>query len=376
LITYFNSSRYRSSIERIKKAFNFEIDNFSEVPLVIQSNSYWLTGHDPEEIPDDYFNNPQSMLQFQERGNEEHIEKIDDDYIPYLMPWYGVALIPGVFGSELLFPGKVDPSCTVFGIKSIEDIDKLEVPDFENNALAKKVISTIKYFRENSEFPIAITDPQGTLDSVALMVGYKKLFYWMNDFPKKVDRLFKIVNESLIEWVKVQKQYSGERIDQCNGAINVTLPEGLGVWWADDDSVILSPALYRRFVLPYYPKLFGSFGGGMLHWCGNSNHQLDNILEVKEIKAVHNYILGNVDDAVVVQEKTKEKKVCMAIGDIIPVEEELEGYLKEIKEKLDPRGLVLQFTVSPKLGLRKGQYTETNRNVMESTLRIIDFFRG
>lgn len=198
----------------------------------------------------------------------------------------------------------------------------------------------------------------------------------MNDNPEEIDLLFEKVNRSLIEWVKIQKKYSGEKIDQCNGAINVTLPKGLGVWWADDDSVILSPEMYKRFVMPHYSKLFGSFGSGMLHWCGNSNHQLDNILNVKEIKAVHNYILGKVDDVLEVQNRTKEKKICLVAGDIILVDEELDGYLKEIKEKLDPRGLVLQFTVSPKLGIKKGQYTETTRDVMKSAQRILNFFRN
>jgi len=53
-----------------------------EVPLILQTNSYWLTGHDPKEIPDDYFNNPQSMMEFQVKGNDEHVDNIDDDYIP------------------------------------------------------------------------------------------------------------------------------------------------------------------------------------------------------------------------------------------------------------------------------------------------------
>jgi uroporphyrinogen-III decarboxylase len=376
MIDYFSSNRYKLSKERIKKAFNFEIDDFREVPLILQTNSYWLTGHDPEEIPDDYFDNPQSMLEFQEAGIEEHLQKVDDDYIPYLMPWYGVALMAGAFGSKIVFPKKFDPSCASFSVEKLEDIEKIKIPEFEENFFTKKVLDAIRYFKENSGWPIAITDPQGTLATISLIVGYKNLFYWMNDRPDKIDDLFKIVNETLIEWIKIQKKYSGEKINQCNGAINAALPEGLGVWWADDDSVILSPDMYKRFVVPNYSKLFGSFGGGMLHWCGNANHQLDNILSIKEIKAFHNYILGKVDDVSEVQNRAKEKKVCLVAGDIIPIEEELEGYLKEIKEKLNPRGLVLQFTVSPKLGIKKGQYTETTRDVMKSAQRIIEFFRG
>lgn len=373
---YLNSTKHKESKERIRAAFNFEIDDFREVPLILQTNSYWLTGHDPKEIPDDYFNNPSSMLHFQEEGIKKHLEMIDDDYIPYLMPWYGVALMSGAFGSKVIFPKKTDPSCASFSVEKLEDIDKLEMPDFEENFFTKKVLDTIRHFKEKSDWPIAITDPQGTLATISLIGGYKNLFYWMSDYPDKINDLFMKVSQTLIEWVKTQKKYSGEKIDQCNGAINVALPEGFGVWWADDDSVLLSPDMYEKFVIPHYEKLFGSFGKGMMHWCGNSNHQLENILNVEEIGAFHNYFLGGIDEVLEVQNKAREKKICLVAGDIIPVEEEIEGYLKEIKEKLNPRGLVLQFTVSPKLGLKKGQYAETTRDVMKSADRILKFFRG
>ena len=373
---YFSSKRYLDSKNRIERAFNYENDDFSEVPLILQTNPYWLTGHDPKDIPDDYFDNPKSMLNFQERGIEEHLEKIDDDYIPYIMPWYGVSLIPGAFGSKVIFPKKVDPSCASFVVEKMEDIRKLKAPDFENNLLTKKVLDTIKYFKDNSDWPISITDPQGTLACISLIVGYENLFYWMQDDPKEVDMLFDKVNQTLIEWATIQKKYSGESKNRCSGGINVWLPEGMGVWWADDDSVLLTPALYERFVIPQYKKLFSSFGGGMIHWCGNANHQLDNILSVDSIKAVHNYFLDEIDAAAELQKRLKEKKIGLALGDIIPVDDELDGYLRRIKEKLDPRGLVLQFTISPKLGLEKGKYTVTNRDVLKTTQRIVDFFRG
>jgi len=376
LNSYFNSKKFKESKIRIKKAFNYENNDFSKVPLVLQTNSYWLTGHAPEEIPDDYYENPESMLKFQLAGIQEHLEKVDDDYIPYLMPWYGVSLIPGVFGSEVVFPKKSDPSCTVFGIKKLEDINKINKPDFENNPLTKKVLETIKYFRKNSDYPVGVTDMQGTLDCISLIVGYEYLFYRMKDNTDEIDFLFKTVNDSLIDWVKLQKKYTGEKNDYANGLINIRPPDGIGIWWSDDDAVILSPTLYERFVVPHYSNLFGSFGSGMIHWCGNANHQLDNILSVKEIKAVHNYFLGDINTAAKLQERLKEKKVCLVGGDIIPVDEELDDYLREIKDKLDPNGLVLQFTISPKLGLKKGQYAETTRDVMNSTFRILDFFRG
>jgi len=373
---YFNSQKYRDSIERINRAFNYQNNDFSEVPLILQTNSYWLTGHSPEEIPEDIFDNPQSMLDFQLKGIEKHLVEVDDDYVPYLMPWYGVGVVPNMFGCNIKFFKSDDPACTSYGVSSIEDIKKLSVPDFVSNPLSKKVLDTIKYFKEKSIVPVGVTDMQSTLDCVALITGYENLFYFMKDDPASIDHLFEVVNETLIEWVKIQKTFNGEKINSSNGLINVKTPDGNGIWFSDDDAVILSPDLFKRFVMEKYRKLFGAFGSGMVHWCGNANHQVENYIQIDSIGAVHNYMLGNVDSAVPLQKGLSEKKVCLVAGDIIPVEEELEDYLKQIKEKLSPRGLVLQFTISSSLGIKKGQYTVTKRNVIESAKKIIKFFRG
>lgn len=373
---YFNSQKYRDSVERINRAFSYKIKDFSEVPIILQTNSYWLTGHSPEEIPNDIFDNPKSMLDFQVKGIVEHIQKVDDDYIPYLMPWYGVGVIPHLFGCDIKFFKTDDPACTSYGVKELEDMRKLMIPDFKSNELSKKVLDTIRFFRESSSIPVGITDMQSTLDCAALISGYEKLFYWMKDNPEDINYLFEVITDTLIEWVKIQKQYNGEKMDFANGLINVKTPDGIGIWFSDDDAVILSPDLYKKFVVEKYRKLFGAFGGGMIHWCGNANHQIENFLNIKPIRAVHNYILGNVDSVVPLQKELKRKKVCLVIGDIIPVEDELEDYLRQIKDKLNPQGLVLQFTISPKLGIKNGKYTVTERDVLKSAQRILKFFRG
>jgi uroporphyrinogen-III decarboxylase len=335
-----------------------------------------LNGHSPEEIPNDIFDNPKSMLDFQVKGIVEHIQKVDDDYIPYLMPWYGVGVIPHLFGCDIKFFKTDDPACSSHGVKELKEIRKLMIPDFKSNELSKKVLDTIRFFRESSSIPVGITDMQSTLDCAALIVGYENLFYWMNDNPEDINYLFEVITDTLIEWVKIQKQYNGEKMDFANGLINVKTPDGIGIWFSDDDAVILSPGLYKKFVVEKYRKLFGAFGGGMIHWCGNANHQIENFLNIKPIRAVHDYILGNVDSVVPLQKELKRKKVCLVIGDIIPVEDELEDYLRQIKDKLNPQGLVLQFTISPKLGLKNGKYTVTERDVMKSAQRILRFFRG
>lgn len=181
---YFNSQKYRDSLERIDKAFKFQNKDFSEVPLILQTNSYWLTGHFPKEIPEDIFENPASMLEFQVKGIEEHLNNIEDDYIPYLMPWYGVGVVPNLFGCNIKFFKSDDPACVTYGIKALEDVKEMKIPDFYENALSVKVLETIKYFKEKSFIPVGVTDMQSTLDCVTLIAGYENLFYLKDSYQK------------------------------------------------------------------------------------------------------------------------------------------------------------------------------------------------
>lgn len=61
---------------------------------------------------------------------------------------------------------------------------------------------------------------------------------------------------------------------------------------------------------------------------------------------------------------------------MVPVKEQLDDNLLSIKQKLDPVGLILNFWICPKIGLKNGVYVETDNNLVEIALRIIDFFRG
>ena len=98
MLPYYKSKKYKQSRQKINSAFDFAPVNFDEVPLIIQTASMAATGQDHNTFPYDYFNNPASMLEFQEASFKDHMDNIDDDYIPYLCPWYGVCVVPDYFG--------------------------------------------------------------------------------------------------------------------------------------------------------------------------------------------------------------------------------------------------------------------------------------
>jgi len=373
---YFKSKRYKNTKERIKNVFSFTNRDFYDVPIIIHATTPNATGQDIEKFPEDYFNNPHAMMKFQINGNEEHLKKIDDDFIPFLTPWYGVCVVPDYFGSKIIFPKNGDPAAFP-SVNTIEKAKKLNSKKKFNEAdLMNRVIITLNYFKEHSDYPVSVTDSQGTLNCISQIIGYENLFYWMKDDPKFVDYLLDLINDTIIEWTKFQKGIIGERSNTSNGILSIKPPDGIGAWFSDDDLTLLSPRLYERFIVEKYNKLFRNFGKSILHWCGNGNHQLNNIINIKGIGGVHNFFLGEIDNAVILQQKLEVPKIVLILGDMVPVDEEIKNYCKLIKENLSPVGLVLNFWICPKLGLKNGKYVFTERDVVDTALRILNYFRG
>jgi hypothetical protein len=115
----------------------------------------------------------------------------------------------------------------------------------------------------------------------------------MYDEPELIHDLMDMITEAFILWVQKQKQHAGEPLDASNGLQGVWSPKGVGVWISDDDLVSVGPDLYAEFVVPCYRKLFATFSGGSLHYCGNGTQQLENFSEIGNIRAINNSPMGN-----------------------------------------------------------------------------------
>ena len=62
---------------------------------------YWVFGLDTETLPDDYVTDPAVMINFQERTYYDQVKEIDDDFVPYLMPWYGTIVTASALGCQI-----------------------------------------------------------------------------------------------------------------------------------------------------------------------------------------------------------------------------------------------------------------------------------
>ena len=295
-VTHWRGFDLRPRQAKIERAFHLaEVTSPEDVPIIVNTPGYFAFAG--IHVPEDYFTNPASMVAYQANGFEAHLAAVNDDTVPYFMPWFGTGVLASAFGCPITLaegPGN-DPAVAAPCVTSPKDVAHLRLPDPSRDGWMPRVLDAIDYARAESDLPIGLTDMQGPLDTLGLMCGQAQLYQWMYREPKMVHELFELVTAAFIEWVKVQKQHIGEPLDRSNGLQGVWSPAGVGVWESDDDLVLIDGGLYGEFVAPGVARIFETFGGGSVHFCGNGIHQLDNLLRIKHLRVINNSPLGKFD---------------------------------------------------------------------------------
>lgn len=354
----------------------FRFKPVKEPPFVVNSALYWLFGLDMDTFPDDYFAEPAAMVNFQEQAYYNQVKEIDDDFVPYLMPWFGTVVAASAFGCQIEFYPKQDPAANprYYPVKTPEDIRRLQVPDPQKAGLMPKVLEFLRYMKANSFLPVGITDFQGPLTTANQLMGYDQLIYLMYDYPNVMHELMDKVTETLIQWVKLQKQVIGEPLNSCISDQQVYLGKQAGVWFSDDDAVLMSDKLYREFVVPYNSRILTEFGGGVIHYCGNATHHAENFLNTEGLLGLNVYMLYNVPSFARLKAKVEDRLVLFGC-DYTPVE--YEAYFDELLSSVDPKGMLICSQYSPVVGLQKGgKYNEIRRPLYEGRRAVYDCLRS
>jgi len=353
---------FERRLEKVKArtADVFAFRKVDQPPFIVNSALYWVFGLNPETLPDAYFDDPAAMMNFQEQTYYDQVKEIDDDFVPYLMPWFGTVVAASAFGCQVEFPPKQDPAINprYYPIRSTQDIRKLEVPDPEKDGLMPRVLEFIRYMKSHSFLPVGITDFQGPLTTANQLMGYDRLIYLMADEPALMHELMDKITEGLIRWVKKQKELIGEPLNECIGDQQVYLGRNAGIWFSDDDAVLMSPKSYREFVVPYNSRILTTFGGGCVHYCGNGTHQAENFLKTDGLLAINTFTLYDLKAFKELKAKLEGRIVVFAC-DFTPLE--YANYFAEMLADISFRGLIIDSAFSPVVCLLKGGKYEAVR---------------
>jgi len=357
--------RFEKRLESVKSR-TAEVFAFKKVdrPLcVVNSAFYWVFGLDADTIPADYFDNAAVMTQFQERTYYDQIKEIEDDFVPYLMPWFGTGVTASAFGCQIVFPPKQDPAVNPrhYPVRTAADVRKLEIPDPEKDGLMPKVLDFMGYMKTHSFLPIGITDFQGPLTTANQLMGYDKLIYLMQDDPVATHELMDKITETLIRWVKKQKEVIGEPLNECISDQQIYTGRQAGIWFSDDDAVLMSAKTYKEFVVPYNSRILQEFGGGCLHYCGCATHQADNFLATEGLLAINNYLLHDTKRFHALRAKL-QGRIALFACDFTPID--YESYFHQLLDGQSYEGMVVNSQYSPVVGLLgNGKYSAIRRDI-------------
>jgi uroporphyrinogen-III decarboxylase len=356
-----------------KTADVFAFKPVKQPPFMVNSALYWIFGLDTDTLPEAYCEDPAVMTTFQERTYYDQIKEIDDDFVPYLMPWFGTIVAASAFGCKIEFPYKQDPAANprFYPVQTAADIKQLQIPDPDKDGLMPKVLDFLRYMKQNSFLPVGITDFQGPLTTANQLMGYDKLIYLMHDSPNLAHELMDKVTEGLIRWVKKQKEVIGEAWNECISDQQVYTGKHAGVWFSDDDAVLISAKMYREFVVPYNSRILEAFGGGCVHYCGNATHHADNFLNTRGLLALNIYNLYNIPSFAKLKSKVEGRIVLFAC-DFTPIE--YQAYFDELLASVDPSGMIICSQYSPVVGLLQGgKYTATRRDLKSGRAAVYNY---
>lgn len=361
--------------KKIERCLNMqEVAEPEDFPVMLITPTYFAGTNKPR--PEKYWTDPACMVAFQEKGFEKHMSLVHDDLIPYFMPWFGTGVMASAFGCNIKFDNGMenDPSVSEKCIDSIKDILHLKMPDPYKDGLMPQVLSFIDFARRYSDLPVGLTDMCSPLGTAAQMCGYENLFVWMHEEKQAVHDLLDIITQAFIEWVKIQKEHTGELMDGGNGLQGVWPPEGVGIWVSDDDLVSIGPELYEEFIVPRYSRIFKTFGGGSVHYCGKAPHQTDNLLNIENIRIVNNSSMCQYKEFGLLADKLCGK-VLLQIQDGAPIDIE-RHYKKLFSEIKDLRGVMIATFISEQYGMdENGCLRAVDWNPFDVANRIVKIVR-
>jgi len=351
--------RIAQARQRIRDAYCHK--DTGEMPVVVMDVNYWISGESERSIPDDYFTDPACMLEFQLAKIRRHQACFQDDYIPLLFPWYGTVVVPSAIGSRVLFQRGMDPAVEGRVLEHPDDIRKLRPPDPLTDGLMPRVLETIGYFRRHSDLPVMFTDAQGPLNIALTLCGVENFFVWVYENPELAHELMDFSTDVLINWIRLQKQYAGQPATSGAFPHSILLPEGFGgVCISDDDCGLVSPQMYREFVVPYNSRVFQAFGGGTLHFCGSAEHQIENFLETEGLTAINCFCMGDFRQIRRMQQRF-ENRLTLMVCDFTPLH--VESYYSELLRDIRTKGTILATYPSAELALEAGKYQVVSRDV-------------
>jgi len=291
----FDYSKYARIAERNRERFEavYRFEEPDRVPVAIGVGGpyyAWLFGYTSME----YYSSFKVMVDVQLMGLKWRFEWLQDDVVGV-----GVHLDVGsiaegiVFDCRIAMPDERNPwrsPWIVPRIKSIEDIDRLEIPDPNDHPGIQAYYNRLEEFtkfvrKEYGDIPVGRGGLQihPPVSAAGSLMGPQRLYTWLYRYPDEMHKLLRKLEET---FDRLQK-YRHERVGGGMDSISLS----------DDHSGYLSRRMYEKFTLPYNLRLYEKYGRRHrgLHMDSHMDHITDIITDVYKVDSVDVGVENNLE---------------------------------------------------------------------------------
>jgi len=278
------------SRKRMEAAQCFEIED--RVPVLLGvANRYLLPQLGIGFL--EFYDDPELHLYYQLLGWQWMLENLKDDRLIEeeleVYPNFDNTTTAGLFDMEHIVWQDDQPPYIVPWLETVYDVARLKLPHPTDNMGGRKLsyiedmqFLVNKFHMRLQGEPILLRVgsgwQEGPFTAALDMVG-EQIFDWLEEEPNAVHDLLAMITEAYIEYERTVRQLvEAEMTDVCI---------------CSDGAEMLSPEMYRKFVLPYSFQIYEAFPGQRrLHMCGDINHLLELLAEEQEITHLDGYGYG------------------------------------------------------------------------------------
>jgi hypothetical protein len=254
----------------------------------------------------------------------EQRRDLDDDLIPAIAPWYGIAEHTAFLGGEVEFTGGTSFNHQI--LSDWKDFDNLKLD--KNHPWLRLVIDGMRHCREKwgNLFAAKLRGADGPLD-IANIVRGNDLFTDIYDHPDELHKL--------MDFCAAAARFTMDRQLQEATILEGGVITGFDIWLplpcaghlSDDASCMMSVENYEEFGLPYMRKVCAAYENVMLHTHSLGKKNIPQFASVPQIKWLQISSDPNSDRAIDVYREYEE-----VLRDKIVV---VELTRREIEDNLD-----------------------------------------
>ncbi|MEM3028118.1 MAG: uroporphyrinogen decarboxylase family protein [Candidatus Bathyarchaeia archaeon] len=228
-------------------------------------------------------------------------------------------------------------------IRDLEDIDRIRFD--ERNPWLLRLLELTRLLVEKARNRTFVTQTllRGPVDMAAAAIGYERLCLELYRSPREMERLLSLCTEFFLETAKAHISLLPPLKGGIVSGFDIWAP-GTSIRSQTDNSVLLSPSIYERHILPFDRRIIEASEFPIIHThqpC--MRHILPSLLEIPGLKAIQMSLDRPngpaVSELIPLMREVQEGKALIVTGAITREE------LKLMLDSLEPESLCLNVSL-------------------------------